>query len=239
VKREPLTAYLKEVRLVVGGSTLVASPATRGEVQPIPRERSLDRKVLWEAYTPGGRFQVVLIRGKGAFLASYSGPRAHYLRLDPAQVGGLVGALWEVLGREEEEEYLDIDTTRQGSQGWPYGHLGALLALMGGAFRQDPELGRRVVEAALKAYTADLCSSLRAEPGGGGKAGGGSPFLSEGASSSHHPPRPDEALCSAHRHGEGTGLFGSGGPYEPCPPNEEAGRGLALGHPSRPPEGGE
>jgi hypothetical protein len=135
---------------------------------------------------------VVLIRGKGAFLASYSGPRAHYLRLDPAQVGGLVAALWEVLGREEEEEYLDIDTTRQGSQGWPYGHLGALLALMGGAFRQDPELGRRVVEAALRAYTADLCSSLRAEPGGGGMAGGGSPFLSEGASSSHYPPRPDE-----------------------------------------------
>jgi hypothetical protein len=202
LRREPLTALVKEVRLTVGGNTLVVSPAIRGEAQSIPREKSWDRKVLWEAYTPGGRFQVVLIKGKGAFLASYSGPRAHYLRLDPAQVGDLVAALWEVLGREEEEEYIDIDTTGKGSLTWPYGHLGALLALMGGAFRQDPELGRRVVEAALRAYVADLCSSLRAEPGGGGTAGGGFPFLSGGASSSHHPPRPDE----------------------------EAGRGLALGH---------
>jgi hypothetical protein len=209
LRREPLAAYLKEVKLVIGGSTLVASPATRGEAQPIPRERSPDRKVLWEAFTGGGRFQVVIIRGKGAFLASYSGPRAHYLRLDPAQVGGLVAALWEVLGREEEEEYIDIDTTGKGSLTWPYGHLGALLALMGGAFRQDPELGRRVVEAALRAYMEGLSSSLRAGPGGGGKAGGGFPFFCGGASSSHHLPRPDE----------------------------EDGRGLALGHPSQLPEG--
>jgi len=169
LKREPVAAHLGEVRMVMGGVTLVASPAVRGEAQTIPREKNPDRKVLWEARTPGGLFQVVIMRTGEAYLASYSGPRSHYLRLTPREVGGLVGALWKVLGLvNTPEEYIDIDTTT----GLRITHLADLLALLGAAFRIDPALGRKVMEAAFRAYVSDICSSLRASPEGGGTTRG-------------------------------------------------------------------
>jgi len=104
-------------------------------------------------------------------------------------VAGLVGGLLQAIGYREEEEYIDIDTPEAGKPGWPYSQVGALLALLCGAFRVDPDLGRRVLQAALRAYTEDLCSSLRAEAGGG--EGAGDAFL--GVLIPPPSPRPQKA----------------------------------------------